>query len=245
LKTLLKLQELDLKIEACKARETEIPKQKRKYDAQRKRLEEELAEREKVVQDIILQQRDHETEIQQKESQIGKYQEQLHGVKKNEEYQALLHEIDGLKKQISQKEERILSLMMELDEARERLEEDKKRINEELKAIDVECEAIDKELAEAVAHREQLQDQGKPLAENVDDELLRMYNRIRTNKKTGAAVVPMKDEVCAGCHMYLRPQIVNEVLAGEKIHTCQHCGRLLYHPENFHEESVAQESSRE
>jgi hypothetical protein len=65
--------------------------------------------------------------------------------------------------------------------------------------------------------------------------LLRIYTRIRNSKKSGAALVPMRQEVCGGCHMYLRPQIVNEIMAGEKIHTCQHCGRLLYHPENFEE----------
>ena len=73
---------------------------------------------------------------------------------------------------------------------------------------------------------------------NVDKDLMRRYTRIRKSKKSGAAVVPMREEVCGGCQLYLTPQIVNEVMAGKKIHSCSHCGRLLYFPENFREENV-------
>ena len=241
MKTLLRLQELDLQIEACKAREQEIPKQKKKYEQYRARLKQELAEREEAVKRLQLEQREAETDIEQRQAQIGKYNVQLNSVKKNDEYQALLHEIDGAKKQIGLKEERILTIMQQIEDAQARLKEDRKRIEEELKDIDKQCAAIDDELAEAVKHRESLQSQGKPLIDKVDDELLMKYNRIRRSKNGGAAVVPLNDEVCGGCHMYLRPQIVNEVLAGEKVHTCQHCGRLLYHRENFADENVGAE----
>jgi len=49
------------------------------------------------------------------------------------------------------------------------------------------------------------------------------------------AVVPLNDETCGGCFMAIRPQIVNEILANNKIHACQHCGRLLYHITNLDE----------
>ena len=241
MKTLLRLQDLDLQIEACRAREQEIPKQKKKYEQYRERLKQELAEREEAVKRLQLEQREAETDIDQRQAQIVKYNVQLNSVKKNDEYQALLHEIDGAKKQIGLKEERILTIMEQIEDAQARLKGDRKRIEEELKEIDTQCAAIDEELAEAVKHRESLQSQGKPLIDKVDDELLAKYNRIRKSKNGGAAVVPLNDEVCGGCHMYLRPQIVNEVLAGEKVHTCQHCGRLLYHRENFEDENVGAE----
>ena len=60
--------------------------------------------------------------------------------------------------------------------------------------------------------------------------------RIRKAKKTGKAVVPLNDETCSGCHMSVTAQVVNEVLAGDKVHSCSHCGRLLFAPENFVEE---------
>lgn len=227
MKTLLRLQELDLKIEAFRARELEIPKQKNKFDVQRKRLNAELEEREQVLKDLQLQQRTAESDIELMQAQINKYDKQLLSIKKNEEYQALLHEIDTLKKHIAQKEERILAAMMEIDEARALLEEERKRIKGELLAIGEECAVIDQELAEAVSHRKALEQQRAPLAAAVESPLLSRYERIRASKKVGEAVVSLRGDYCSGCNMSVLPQLVNEVLAG-KIHACNHCGRLLY-----------------
>ncbi|MCP4641761.1 MAG: hypothetical protein GY851_15065 [bacterium] len=233
---LLQVQELDLKIEACKAREAEIPKQKEKFEVQRKRLAAEVEERQEACKNLELEQRKCEGEIGDKQAHIVKYEQQLMTVKKNEEYQALLHEIDTLKKQISGHEERVIALMLELDDMKARLEEDKTRVAAELKEIDRECGEIDAELAEAVSHREELQEQRTPLAEGVEEGLMPRYDRIRRSKKIGAAVVPIKGESCTGCNMAVPAQVVNEVLAG-KIHACPLCGRLLYEKTNFADES--------
>ena len=233
LRTLLQLQALDLKIEMYKAREEEIPKQKEKFDVQRTRLAAELAEREEVRKNLQLEQRECEGEFEQSQVQANKYEQQLMGVKENDQYQALLHEIDFLKKQIALKEERIITLMVEIDDATARLEEDKKRINDELEDIDAECAAIDGELAEKVEERRVLEREREPLVEEAEQELLTRYDRIRSKKRSGPAVVPLNGEVCTGCNMYIPPQMANEVMAGETVHTCNHCGRLLYFKENF------------
>jgi uncharacterized protein len=230
---LLRLQTLDLKIEQCKDRELEIPKQKSKYDVQRQRLGAELAESENRFKAMQLEQRECERDIEAKQEQINKYNTQLMAVKKNEEYQALLHEIEGVKKQIAQREERIIQLMVEMDEAQVKVAEDKARISAELKHIDAECATIDAELAEAVESRKTLEGKRKPLVDACEPKILRQYERIRHNKKQGAAIVPLlSGTVCGGCHMQVQPQMVNEVMAGE-IRQCRSCGRILYYAENF------------
>ncbi|MDX9971849.1 MAG: C4-type zinc ribbon domain-containing protein [FCB group bacterium] len=227
LKDLLRLQDLDLKIEVCRTRETQIPKQKEKFEIQRKRLTAELEDREKVVRELLLEQRGISTEIEQKQTQIDKYQTQLFQIKKNEEYTALLHEIELLKKQIGLKEERIITLMVEVDEAKARLEEDKKRILLEQQELDRQCAEIDAELAEAQKERRGLEEPRATIAKLIDSSLMSQYTRIRASKKTGPAIVPLRGEVCSGCHMHVTAQMVNEVLAGKK-HVCHHCGRILY-----------------
>ncbi len=231
--TLLRLQDLDLQIEALKAREQEIPKQKSKFDIRRKRLAEELAEREKAHKALMLEQKECEVEIEQKQGQIKKYDQQLCAVKKNEEYQALLHEIDMLKKQIALKEEREISIMVEIDDAKARLEEDKKRIDAELKDIDKQCSLIDAEFGEAVRERQQLEKETEPLAAEVRPDLLSRYKRIRASKGSGAALVPLNGEACSGCHMRVTPQVVNELLGGSQQLSCNYCGRMLYDPGHF------------
>jgi predicted nucleic acid-binding Zn-ribbon protein len=227
LKNLLKLQELDLEIEKCLEREKEIPKRKTKLEVQIQRLRAELEERHKKLKDLQLEQRTLEKDIEQVQNQIQKYQQQLLSVKKNEEYQALLHEIETLKKQISLKEERIISLMMEIDEAKVSLAEDEKRIQNEIKGIEKEFSVIDEELAKAVRVRKEKEAQRSPQAALVEPDLLAQYERFRSRKKSALGVVPLRGEHCSGCNMAVPPQLVNEVLAG-KVRACNHCGRILY-----------------
>ncbi|MBI2422272.1 MAG: hypothetical protein HYV27_05525 [Candidatus Hydrogenedentes bacterium] len=233
MKALLELQKLDLKIERLRELEGDIPKQKNKYDIHRKRLAEELKQREQRYKGLQVEQRDCEGEIAQKQGDIRKKEGQLMNVKKNEEYTALLHEIELLKKQIDQKEERIIGLMEEIEGAREHFDEDKKRIEQELKSIEAECIKIDAELKEAVEERKATESKRAPLIGGIDHGLLKKYERIRKSLKSGAAVVPLAGESCSGCFMQARPQEVNMILAGSEFHSCSHCGRLLYWAPNF------------
>ena len=239
MRNLLVLQKLDKKIAVCKACEFDIPKQKTKFNIQRKRLKSELIEREQSLTALHLEQKECESSIEQRNAQILKYQQQLNDVKKNDEYQALLHEIELEKKQIATREERILTIMEELETAAEALEDDKKRIQGETDKLDAQCAEIDDELNEAVSARNELEKERPPILENVPADLIRRYDRLRKNYTKGLIVVPVNNEVCGGCHMNIRAQTVNEVMEGHKIHACQHCGRLLYHPANFEEAEAA------
>jgi uncharacterized protein len=240
---LLALQKLDNKINACKELEVEIPKKKQKSDIQRKRLKTELAEKEQVIMTLRLEQKECEGTIEQRKEQILKYQQQLNDVKKNEEYQALLHEIELEKKQIAGREERILFIMEELESRADALEEDKKRIQGETDKLDAQCAEIDAELSEAVQDRNESEKERDPILEKVPSDLMRRYDRLRRNYKKGPIVVPLNNEVCGGCHMHILAQTVNEVMEGDKVHGCQHCGRLLYHPANFEEPETANQES--
>ncbi len=237
MKKLLDLQNLDLKIEKFRARETEIPKQKNKFDIHRKRLEDELKESEAKFKGLMLEQRECESEVAAKQEDIKKKETQLLAVKKNEEYQALLHEMESLKKVIGQKEERILTIMEQMDTAKSCYEEDKQRIAGEQAEITGECAKIDEELALAVKEREALEARRKPLYDGIDPLHLKRYERIRRAKKTGAAIVPLQGESCSGCFMGITAQNVNEILGGEFI-PCRHCGRLVYYGPKFEEETV-------
>ncbi|NLV41841.1 MAG: hypothetical protein GXY15_11520 [Candidatus Hydrogenedentes bacterium] len=238
MRALLELQQLDLKIEAFRAREKEIPRQKEAYNIQRVRLTEELKESENRVKTFKTEQKECEVDIDQKNAQIAKLETQLLQVKKNEEYRALLHEIELQRKQIALREERILGIMLEIDDAQMRFHEDKKRIEGEVRKLDEECARIDDELAVAVEERKELESRRGPLADAVSPSLLKRYERIRTVRKPAA--VPLNDESCGGCFMTVRAQIVNEIMGEKEYHACQHCGRLLYFPGNIAEPRQAE-----
>ncbi|HOK08909.1 MAG TPA: C4-type zinc ribbon domain-containing protein [Candidatus Hydrogenedens sp.] len=236
IKNLLELQNIDLHIESLLAKEKEIPKQRDKLKIQEKKLIQEIEESEKNHKKLILNQRECERSIAQLQEQIKKYDTQLQGVKKNEEYQALLKEIDEIKKQVGLKEEELIQIMYQIDEANHFALETKKRIEAEIQQLRQQENKIDQELQEVVQERKGLESKRAEAEKMVNAEFLTHYRRIKQRRKTGPVVVPLKDEICSGCFMQVPPQIVNEIMAGEKIHTCRHCGRILYYPDSLADE---------
>jgi len=230
IRKLLELQNIDLQIEALLQKEKEIPKQKEKLKIQEKKLRQEIEESEKTHKKLMLEQRECEKQIAQFQEQIKKYNNQLLSVKKNEEYQALLKEIDEIKRLIGVKEEEQIKIMLQMDEANLFFVEAKKRIEAEIQQLKKQEEQIDKELQEVIEERKALEQQKLTAQTKVDPELLNYYLKIKQKRKTGPVVVPLKDEICSGCYMQVLPQTINEIMAGEKINTCRHCGRILYYP---------------
>ena len=55
------------------------------------------------------------------------------------------------------------------------------------------------------------------------------YERIRASKE-GRAVVPIQKGACGGCYRGQPPQMLQEARRGDRLRTCDGCGRLLIWP---------------
>jgi len=169
--------------------------------------------------------RKYESAIQDLQQKISKYRDQSLAVKTNEQYRALLHEIQFAEQDIQANEDKILELMLNT-EAREK---DVKAAELELKA---EMAEIEKEKAAA---RERTAEDEKLLSEwnakrdqaraGVSEDLLRQYERVAKFRGTGLAEV--RDQKCMGCQVMLRPQTYNDVRSGQIV-ICESCQRVLY-----------------
>ena len=174
--------------------------------------------------------RKHETAIQDLQGRVSKYRDQSLEVKTNEQYKALLHEIQFAERDIRDNEDKILELMVD-SEAREK---DVKSAELELKE---ETEEIEKE---KTAARERTAEDEKQLAEwnakrekvraAVPSDLLQHYDRV--TKYRGTGIAEARDQKCMGCQVMLRPQTFNEVRTGQIV-KCDSCQRILfYNPAN-------------
>ncbi len=74
---------------------------------------------------------------------------------------------------------------------------------------------------------QELQTDRAKLTGNVSEDLADLYNRLFT-KKGDAAVVPLENEICGGCHMKVPTQTTADVRGEQKIAQCPQCGRILY-----------------
>ncbi|MGA2981602.1 MAG: C4-type zinc ribbon domain-containing protein [Terriglobales bacterium] len=168
-----------------------------------------------------------ETNIKDLQGKISKYRDQSLDVKTNEQYKALLHEIQFAEQEIRLNEDRILEVMVNVD-AREK---EVKAAEAELKA---ETAEIEKEKEEA--RRVTAEDQKKlsewnakrdALRHGISEDILRHYERVM--KFRGSGLAEVRDHKCMGCQVMLRPQTYNEVRNGEKVMVCESCSRVYYY----------------
>src|SRR5579884_2881671 len=222
---LISLQRTDREIQRLKAEIAELPKRVAVIEEKLAGTKTQLEKARAAVKADDANKRKYESAINDLRGKISKYRDQSLDVKTNEQYKALLHEIQFAEQEIGANEDKILELMVNA-EAREK---EVKAAEAELKA-----EAADIEKEKNVA-REQTAKDEKELAEwnakreaaraAVDPDVLRHYDRVL--KFRGSGIAEVRDQKCTGCSVVLRPQIYNEVRGGKLIY-CDSCQRILY-----------------
>jgi predicted nucleic acid-binding Zn-ribbon protein len=173
----------------------------------------------------------HEAAILDVQAKISKYRDQSLAVKTNDQYRALMQEIQFAEQEIRTNEDKILELMMNA-EARDK---DVKAAEIELKAETAEIEREKEQARQRTAEDEKLLAEwnGKrdKLRAGVSPDTLRHYERVM--KFRGSGLSEVRDQKCMACQVMLRPQTYNEVRAGQTVIECESCQRILYfNPEN-------------
>jgi len=183
----------------------------------------------KQTGDPQLKHRQIEKDIDALQQEERKFQSQLPMVKKNEEYTALLHEISDRKTKRSERETDLLMLM-----------EEEQRVLGEVPALQKGLDAIQAETQarlQAIAVEEQKEkDEANELERQRQELVVRLpatmrsrYERIR-GSRDGRAVVPIIKGSCGGCFRSQPPQMLQEARRGDRVITCDGCGRLLIWP---------------
>ena len=61
----------------------------------------------------------------------------------------------------------------------------------------------------------------------IDQKVLSFYEKIRI-WAGNTAVVPVRKQACYGCYMKINDKTYSDVIKGDEITTCPHCGRILH-----------------
>jgi uncharacterized protein len=168
-----------------------------------------------------------EANIKDLQGKISKYRDQSLDVKTNEQYKALLHEIQFAEQEIRLNEDRILEVMVNVDARDKEVRAAEAELKAETAEIEKEKEEArrvtaedEKKLAEWNAKRDALR-------REISEDVLRQYERVAKFRGTGLAEV--RGQKCMGCQVMLRPQTYNEVTVGEKVMVCESCQRIYYY----------------
>jgi len=177
---------------------------------------------------------DNRNKITTYEEQIGTLDDQLKSItKKNKEItnekemKALSLEEEIAKDKLTFANEEIERLNKVNDVKQASREEEQAKLDELQTAVDAARKDAEAELAEISKAKNILFEAREKRTFQVDQKILAFYEKIR-RWAGNTAVVPVKKQACYGCYMKISDKTYSEVIKGDEITTCTHCGRILY-----------------
>jgi predicted nucleic acid-binding Zn-ribbon protein len=222
---LISLQGADREIQRLKLEVAELPKRVAAIEQKLAGTKAVLEKAKAAVKADDAARKKYETAITDLRAKISKYRDQSLDVKTNEQYKALLHEIQFAEQEIGANEDKILELMVNAESRETEVKGAEAELKEETAEIDKEkvlarerTAQDEKELAEWTAKRDAAR-------AGVDPDLLRHYDRVL--KFRGSGIAEVRDHKCTGCSVVLRPQTYNDVRSGKLVY-CDSCQRILY-----------------
>jgi len=226
IENLLKLQTVDKEIRRLQDEIAELPKRVAAIEHKLAGTRTQLDKAQAALKGDEAARRKYDGNINELRTRISKYRDQSLDVKTNEQYRALLAEIQFAEAEILANEDRILELMVQAD-ARDK---EVKTAQAELKAETAEIEQEKEQARQRTAEDERLlgdwRAKREQLRSGVREDLLRHYERV--SKFRGSGIAEVRDQKCMGCQVILRPQTYNEVRSGKETVVCDSCQRILY-----------------
>lgn len=239
---LIDLQVVDARISALRAEIAALPKEVTQIEAKLAGSKVAVEKAQNAIKADDTARRKHESDIKDQQEKISKYRDQSLKVKTNQEYKALLSEIEHAEGEIRKLEDKILEIMVAADVRKDGL----KQAEGDLKADTAQNEKEKSHAREQTAEDEkqlaELTTQRNQLRVGISDETLVHYDRLLKSRGTALAAVH-GDQMCSACRVLLRPQVNQDVMKGDEILICDSCKRILYWVPPPNEEQAAEASA--
>ncbi|MGH7334023.1 MAG: zinc ribbon domain-containing protein [Candidatus Rokuibacteriota bacterium] len=228
LQTLGDLQQQDSRIAALEGEVARLPKRIAAIEAAlveaKKSLDTLRGRQDKARKDLRAQEKDLEVVALKR----SKSESRLYEVKTNKEYSAVLLEIEEIKQEKAEIEEKILGLM-ELQEgiaadirgAEQVHAQREDQAKHDIVEVRTRLAAVEAELTAARATR-------AARASELPVALLSDYDRIRKARGGVAVATVGATAICSACRVTIRPQAIQELRAANSLMLCENCGRFLF-----------------
>jgi predicted nucleic acid-binding Zn-ribbon protein len=223
---LIRLQRAESALKYAEASLAAVPGRLADLEAALRQEKRRLDEARSSLDDSQKARRRLEGELQDLEARRSRYKGQLMEVKTNKEYTAMLHEIEGVEREIRGREDLVLAEM----ERAEALEAEVRREEQAVKgAEDAHRQAraaLDQEAARFEAEAGQRRQEREAVAGSLPADLLELFQRVA--RLRGVALAEAKDAMCEACHLKLQVQMYVDLKRNEEITQCPACHRILY-----------------
>jgi predicted nucleic acid-binding Zn-ribbon protein len=170
-----------------------------------------------------------ETEIGSAEQTLAKYRTQQLSLKKNEEYQAMGHEIETVQGQISDMEGRELEIMFSIDVARKKFADAEGVLKRNISGHEARIRMLRERGENLATELKAAQAEVATARVPVPGDWARAYDRMAVRGLP--AVVPIRGSKCGGCHLKVSGEIESAVRGKSDLAQpvcCDQCGRIVY-----------------
>ena len=227
LKQLIDLSHVDKAIDAF---EPQIEEANYKFEAalaKKKSIDSDIESLGNEIRDEEIKKKKNEIHLGELSQKLADNSKKSNEVKTEREMKSLQLEEEIAKEQVTFANEEIERLERIIDLKTSQIESAKK-VLEELDAnletikaeVDEKLEVINKSRQDVFVKKEKL-------ISEMNQKGLAFYQKIRRWAKN-STVVPVEEQACMGCHMYISDKVYADVIKAEEITTCPHCGRILY-----------------
>jgi uncharacterized protein len=227
LHNLLELQQVDARVAAIRAEIAALPKEVAQIEAKLAGSKAKVEAAQASMKADETARRKHESDIKDQQEKISKYRDQSLKVKTNQEYRALMNEIEHAETEIRKQEDKILEIMVAADTRKEMLKQAEAALKADTAANEKEKEHARQQTAEDEKQLAELNAQRKQLRAGVSEEAINHYDRVLKLRGSAMAAV-YEDESCSACRVRLRPQVFQDVMSNQQFVTCFYCNRILY-----------------
>lgn len=174
--------------------------------------------------------------IEGAKASIKKYAEQQKNVRNNREFNALSKEVEFQELEIELAEKNIKEFYIQIERKNEIISKTQEKVAEREKHLGHKKDELDAILSETEAEEKALMQKSDEYKIQIEERLVKAYNRIRLNVKNGLAVVAIERGASGGSFFTIPPQVQVEIGARKKIITDEHSGRILVDEDLANEE---------
>lgn len=230
LKQLIDLSKVDKEIDAFEPQIEEANYQYEAVLAIKENIDKEMSELEEDIKSDKLKKNKNELHLSELSSKLEENRKKSSNIKTEREMKSLQLEEEIAKEQINFANDEIVRLDKLVSIKESKLDESKIQAKDAQQKLQSTKEEVDKKINVIDKERQNVFGKKEKLIAKMNQKGLVFYQKIRRWAKNTTAV-EVQNQACMGCYMLINDKVYADVIKGDDITLCPHCGRILYMPE--------------
>ena len=231
LKSLYELQTILSEIDRIKTIRGELPLEVKDLEDNIEGLKTRIDNYTREIDELHIKLVTEKEKINEAESKIARYKDQLDNVRNNREFDLLSKEVEFQTLEIELCEKHINDFNRAIENKTADIEATRESLSDHEHILQEKKSELDEIVSETRQEEESLREKAKSLEPRIDTRTLAAFKRIRKNARNGLGIVYIQRNACGGCFNRIPPQKQMEIKMHKKVIVCEYCGRIMIDPE--------------